>query len=78
MVSKGGTERPYTESSKALRAVSLSSTSILQFDYAVKFLLRHTPRALLVRQVVRNVIIESFWIRGNDINQPLQIVKETG
>ena len=80
MVSKREAECPCTESSNALMAVSRSSTSILQFGtkHAIKFLLRNTPRALLVRQVVRHVVIESVWIRNNDINQPLQIVKEAG
>ena len=45
---------------------------------AVKFLLRNTPRALLVWQVVRHVIVEPVGIRNNDINKPLQIVEEAG
>ena len=45
--------------------------------YAVKFLLRNTPRALLIRQIMRHVIVEPVGIRDNDINHPFQIVEET-
>lgn len=46
--------------------------------YTVEFLLCNPSGALLVPQVMRHVIVEPVGIHDNDINHPLQIVKEAG
>ena len=53
------------------------STSILEFG-TMRLNSFCAIRLFVVDTVVRHVVVESVWIRNNDINQPLQIVEEAG
>ena len=44
----------------------------------VKLPLCNPSCTLLVRQIMRHVIVESVGISDNDINHPVQIIKEAG